>query len=412
MILSYERYLDKVLGGWIGKSLGGTIGARFEGDKRWIEVEAKNLFPDEIPPNDDLDLQVVWLKVLEEKGAALTGDDLAKSWLKNCWYPFNEYGNFRRNYRLGINPPYSGTYNNEFYSTGMGCPIRSEIWGYVFPGAPHLAARYAEIDGTLDHDIESVSAEKFQSAMSAMAFFVSDIRTLIDMNLHYLPEECEMRRLVVAAIQAFDEGLNLNEARTRLLLLRGHPEACDSLLNVPFTILGLLYGNGDLERTLVEALKCGYDTDCTLATSGALVGQLLGASAIPPEWKERIGDDLVMGIQYNRKEMTLSALARDTVRIGTLLAGDVNNAVKIEDAPSLKPLPIVKPNPFSITVDYLSDPVAAPGETVAIRVTVTSTNDSLDGLIVSITPLEPLPFIQLRYIYRRMQGTEVNIRFI
>ena len=26
--LSYEQYLDKVLGGWIGKSMGGAVGTR------------------------------------------------------------------------------------------------------------------------------------------------------------------------------------------------------------------------------------------------------------------------------------------------------------------------------------------------------------------------------------------------
>ena len=31
MRLTYERYLDQVLGGWIGNSMGGAIGARFEG---------------------------------------------------------------------------------------------------------------------------------------------------------------------------------------------------------------------------------------------------------------------------------------------------------------------------------------------------------------------------------------------
>ncbi len=31
MQIPYERYLDQVLGGWIGKSVGGAIGARFEG---------------------------------------------------------------------------------------------------------------------------------------------------------------------------------------------------------------------------------------------------------------------------------------------------------------------------------------------------------------------------------------------
>jgi hypothetical protein len=37
--IEYGDYLDKVHGGWIGKAIGGTIGARFEEKKHWIEVE-------------------------------------------------------------------------------------------------------------------------------------------------------------------------------------------------------------------------------------------------------------------------------------------------------------------------------------------------------------------------------------
>ena len=60
MKLEYEAYLDAILGGWIGKSIGGAIGARFEGNKDWIEIGQADLFPPKIPPNDDLDLQVLW----------------------------------------------------------------------------------------------------------------------------------------------------------------------------------------------------------------------------------------------------------------------------------------------------------------------------------------------------------------
>ena len=148
MQIDYERYLDQILGGWLGKSIGGTIGARFEGNKSWIEIAPDQLFPDKVPPNDDLDLQILWLKVLEDKGPALTGDDLAAAWEQWCWYPFNEYGIFRRNWRLGVHPPMSGRYGNAFWESGMGCPIRSEIWGYVCPGAPDLAARFAEMDAS------------------------------------------------------------------------------------------------------------------------------------------------------------------------------------------------------------------------------------------------------------------------
>jgi ADP-ribosylglycohydrolase len=371
MEIAYDRYLDQVLGGWLGKSMGGAIGARFEGYKGWIEIAPEEMFPKEIPPNDDLDLQVLWLKVLEEKGAALTSDDLAEAWLEGCWYPFNEYGIFRRNWRLGIHPPMSGRFTNQFWETGMGCPIRSEIWGYAFPGAPDLAARYAAMDGTLDHTDQSVGAEMMFAAMASMAFFVPDVRRLTAMFVHYLPQGTPVERLTRAAFNAYDEGLSLRDARDRLMALDGFPEALDAQNNVPFTFLSLLYGGNDLQETMLSALRCGYDTDCTMATAGALIGQILGARRIPKELKAAIGDELVMGIQYRRPEMTISALARDTARVGMLLAHDANTGVSIHDAPALQPLPASAVAPAThLTVEYAGLPAAAPGDSVRVAVHV------------------------------------------
>jgi len=369
--LSYEQYLDKVLGGWIGKSMGGAVGTRFEGYKGWIEIDPADMFPAAMPPNDDLDLQVLWLKVLEEKGPALTSDDLAQAWLDGCWYPFNEYGIFRRNWRLGIHPPMSGRFGNQFWENGMGCPIRAEIWGYVFPGAPDLAAHYAVKDGTLDHTEQSVGAEMMLAAMSSMAFFVSDVRRLAAMFIHYLPAGTPIARMTRAAFDAYDQGVPLRAARDRIMAMEGFPEACDSQVNVPFTFLGLLYGGNDLQETMLAALRCGYDTDCTLATAAALLGQILGASRIPAALKEAVGDELVMGIEYRRAEMTLTALARDTARVGVLINQTLPTGVTITGAPAMAAAPPAwTPPPVKVSVEYAGLPTAAPGETVQVTVAV------------------------------------------
>ena len=69
--LSYKTYLDKVYGCFIGKAVSGNIGAPHEGVKMPMELP---FMPEMINcelPNDDLDLQILWLDVLEQKGAAL-----------------------------------------------------------------------------------------------------------------------------------------------------------------------------------------------------------------------------------------------------------------------------------------------------------------------------------------------------
>ncbi len=371
MKLSYERYLDQILGGWLGKSMGGAIGAKFEGYKGWVEVTPDKMFPEKLPPNDDLDLQVLWLKVLEEKGASLTSDDMAAAWLEGCWYPFNEYGIFRRNWRLGIRPPASGRFTNQFWETGMGCPIRSEVWGYVFPGAPELAVRYAEKDGCLDHTAQSIGAEKMFAAMASMAFFVPDVKALTSMFIHYLPEGTPVQRMTKVALESYEQGVPLRDARDRIMFLAGFPESCDAQTNIAFTFLALLHGQNDMEKTILAAVSCGYDTDCTAATSGAFIGQILGASRIPKALKDKIGDELVMGIEYKRAEMTLTALARDTARIGVLLSRDCATAVQFEGAPEVKPLPeAARAKTLRIRSEYPGLPCAAPGDAVPVALTV------------------------------------------
>ena len=414
MKLSYKDYEDKILGGWIGKSIGGALGARFEGCKAWIDLKLEETIPDKLPPNDDLDLQVLWLKVLEEKGPAMTSDDLAEAWLEGCWYPFNEYGNFRRNYRMGIKPPYTGMFDNELFETGMGCPIRSEIWGYVFPGAPDMAAAYSWKDGTLDHSDESVCAEQMFAAMAAGAFFCNDLRRLAERHLHFLKPGLVVRQLVESAFQSYDQGLSLREAHERLIYLHGHPEPCDARLNVAFTFLAMLYGNNDLEKTILCALQCGYDTDCTLATAGAFIGQVLGASGIPRRLRDIIGDELVMGIEYRRPEMTLSALARDTAKVGLRLAKTLNTGVEFIGAPEVAAYPpALSVEPLRLQVDYPFLPAAAPGDTIPITLTVTgAAKHGLTGTaeIIVDTP-EEWEVAPQKAILRIFPGTEPSATF-
>jgi hypothetical protein len=207
------------------------------------------------------------------------------------------------------------------------------------------------------------------AAMSSMAFFVPDVRRLASMFMHYLPAGSSIDRLTRAAFQCYDEGLSLRDARDRLMALAGNPEACDARTNIPFTFLGLLYGGNDMQAVMLAALRCGYDTDCTLASAAALVGQILGASRIPAHLKDPVGDELVMGIEYRRPQMTLTSLARDTARMGVLLSRQLRSGIEIEGAPALAPLPAAAQlPPTRLRMEYAGLPAAAPGESVPVTV--------------------------------------------
>ncbi|MBR3866790.1 MAG: ADP-ribosylglycohydrolase family protein, partial [Butyricicoccus sp.] len=68
MKLNFQNYKDKVSACWIGKNIGGTMGTPYEGRHEMQDIQGFVTKPGEVLPNDDLDLQLVWLRALENVG--------------------------------------------------------------------------------------------------------------------------------------------------------------------------------------------------------------------------------------------------------------------------------------------------------------------------------------------------------
>src|SRR5688572_25330341 len=151
--LTSASFYDKVYGCWMGKNCGGTLGAPLEkgfGEAEPFDVWWYPKLQEGGIPNDDLEMQLLWLKALEEVGPGLKAEQLAQYWLDHIGYNWDEYGYSKHNLLLGLRPPVSGYFNNAFRDC-MGCPIRSEIWACVAPGHPRIAAKYAYEDAICDH---------------------------------------------------------------------------------------------------------------------------------------------------------------------------------------------------------------------------------------------------------------------
>ena len=146
MLLDFNTYRDKVAGCWMGKNIGGVLGAPFEAKRQFNDVSfyAQDLSMGP-PPNDDLDLQIVWLAAVERYGRNVNASILGDYWFNFVIPNWVEYGMGKANLRAGLVPPISG-YLDNVYANSCGCFIRSEIWACLCPGHPELAARYAYED--------------------------------------------------------------------------------------------------------------------------------------------------------------------------------------------------------------------------------------------------------------------------
>ena len=394
--LTYENYLDKVYGCFLGKTVIGTLGAPFEGVKMPLELPFSPEMVNTMLPNDDLDLQILWLEVAEKRGTSFTSYDLHRAFCENCDYSPGEYAVMRKNYERGIYPPTSGKYSNDFYINGMGCPIRSEIWACLSPFDPARAADFASRDGILDHEGDSVYGERFFAALESAAFFESDLDKLIEIGLTQVPESCKFRDLVndtVALCKKYDD---VKLILRKILFKYGHPDCTNLYQNIGITLTALLKGDLDIIKIGMDALNCGFDTDCTCATAGAIVGIIKGAKALEAEYG--FSDvKFVLEVRANRRSDSVKDLSEDIALLGTAF-----NKGKIEGAPETAYAFEPSQYPLSFSVSYENGmPVMSPDkpchvkvniknvskETVAAELSI-SGGDLEDSLSLALTPKE------------------------
>ena len=65
MKLNFNSYKDKVYACWVGKNIGGTMGGPYEGVRKTLDIQGFATKQNEVLPNDDLDLQLIWLHAME-----------------------------------------------------------------------------------------------------------------------------------------------------------------------------------------------------------------------------------------------------------------------------------------------------------------------------------------------------------
>lgn len=361
--ITYSTYLDKVYGCFLGKTVIGTLGAPYEGIKMPLELPFKPEMVNTMLPNDDLDLQVLWLDVAEKYGEGFTSDQLLDRFVNYCDYSPGEYAVMRKNWVRGIHTPASGAFSNDFYINGMGCPIRSEIWACLAPLDPWGAAEYAVRDGVLDHYDESVQGERFFAALESAAFGVTeencDLNKLIDEGLSVIKTDCRFYELVTDTVAWCRKYDDVKRILRKILHKYGHPDCTNLFQNIGITLAALLKGNLDAIKTGMDALNCGFDTDCTCATAGAIIGIIRGAKSLQAEYGW--GDiKFVLGVRSDRRSDSVFDFSEDVALLGKSWNPDTIEGGELKD------YDYIPRDPVTVWVNYPTFPDGRPDCSIAL----------------------------------------------
>ncbi len=346
--LAAADYYDRVFACWLGKNCGGTLGQPLEeafGRRERFDVWWYPELAEGGIPNDDLEMQLVWLMAVVERWPVLTARTLSDYWLDHIGYNYDEYGFSKTNLRLGLVPPVSGRHNNWFVDC-MGSPIRSEIWACLAPGVPALAARLAYQDAICDHaGGEGVYGELFNASIESSAFVIKDMDELLDIAMSYIPEDCQVARAIRSARASHRAGIPWTEARENVLETVPHYVAQYAPINLGFQVIAWLYGD-DFGDAICKAVNCGYDTDCTGATVGSLLGILSGRAGLPARWTDPLGHNIATsestgGIKHVsdgafRIPDTLDELSSIVCGLGERLLSTEGSSMRIGDVNHLE----------------------------------------------------------------------------
>ena len=415
-----EQLRDKIYACWVGKNIGGTMGTPYEGRQQLNDIQGFVTQKGVVLPNDDLDLQLVWLRAMDEMGPeAIDSKVLAEYWISFIGPSWNEYGVGKSNLRAGVVPPMSGELYNEEWKNSNGAWIRTEIWACTHPGCPDKAIRLAFEDASVDHGFgEGTYAAMFVAAMQSAAFVIDDLRTLIEIGLSKVPASCQVARYIRATVQAYDEGMDWKACRERLLHLNDETGLgwFQAPGNVAFTILGLLWGECDFKQSMILAINCGDDTDCTGATVGSLLGIMYGMKAIPEDWRAHIGDAIVtvstinghgyfpkscteltdcvislLGATMRTPNGTLAkqgpqfALIDGETDLGGLTAGDLMGGDFAASLEGRAPYSFTADNCYAhALVEFEREPVLSPGGELRLRLTATLKTTMADQKLFSV----------------------------
>lgn len=341
--MTVENLEQKIYGCWLGKAIGGTLGGPLEGYAGPMDYDFYPVASDEPMPNDDLDLQLVWVyHLLNERSTEVTPEVLSEAWIRYIRFPMDEYGVCLRNQSYGLKGAELGAFDNWFHDC-MGAAIRSELWACLAAGDPARAAGFAWADAVCDHCGDGVWAEIFWAAAQAAAFVGGSASELIEAGLKSVPESSQTWAAVDLACRRWSDTGDWKRVRQEVLQRFDDGNFTRSPMNVAFTVLGLLAGEGDFGRSICIAVNCGEDTDCTGATLGALLG-IMDPSSIPEKWKAPIGDRIAISPEIASIEApaTVGELTDMTLRLRRQLEGfaPAVGEVVAAEAPSCESSPV------------------------------------------------------------------------
>ena len=244
---------------------------------------------DKAEVDDDITYLVLALMMMEQHGLELTTDDVARSWInllpvgatftaeRDSYLKLIEKSNMA--YQFGGPRDFDfDEINDGEYNDWIGAQIRIDMYGWLLPGKPKLAADLARRDAILSHRSCAVEASAYIAALCALVPVSSTREEAVEAALELIEKDSLAHEAVKIGIQF------KNKDASNLHNNYGDMSPVHSLNNLAVVVWAFLSFQDSFDEAIGETICCGWDTDCTGATVGGLIG--LDKGSIPNSWTD------------------------------------------------------------------------------------------------------------------------------
>lgn len=318
-VISKEEYFNKTMLGFISNIVGVLTGYEhvykngvaqvalpdswYKGLLRgpYAEPNENNKHEDKLIYNEESGLWEVWndddysIDTLNQyiiRDSYNTYGKITSDAIQNAWVQYGMWdmgGGHRTNgayglsKNLGYMPPFTGRAEfGNLYSTIGESIIEDETLGMDAAGMPNVAFDLTALFSDHTGDSDTNAWAKYLSAMYSMAYFESDIPTLIRSAQKMLPQDSYEYKLIDASFALYEKYPNdwrRSVIEADATLLREHycrERMSENSVNGVIMTLGLLYGGGKYEETCKIIGLAGHGGESTAASALGIVGVIHG----------------------------------------------------------------------------------------------------------------------------------------
>lgn len=347
--ISKDVLRDKIKGGWAAQTIGCTYGGPTEFRYRSCMIPDsiaiawdgnsvtramtynKNLY-------DDVYMDLTFVKVFDRLGLDAPVDSFALAFANagyNLWHANQQA---RYNILHGIMPPESGHWLNNPHADDIDFQIEADYAGLMSPGMPDAACHFADGIGHIMNYGDGWYGGVYVAAMYSLAFVYDDVNTIVNEALKVIPEQSRYYKCMSDVIRWHGEYPEDWKAVWQLAQDNygedvGCPEGVlrpydiDAVINSAYILIGLLYGEGDFEKTLEISTRCGQDSDCNPASAAGILATMMGYSNIPSKFLEplKAAEDLEFAYTDMSLNQTYEMSYRQALQVIEKFGGNVGD---------------------------------------------------------------------------------------